>query len=282
MKYFMALIFCLFLGITNIIPLCAQEPDLLQANLIPATDNHGTIRFGILLPPSYEDNSLAFPVIYYMHGANQYYLAPRAKWIASFFNKQFTEGLLPEFIMVFIDGGEGWWMDHDDGDPLLEREIVNHLIPHVDQNYRTIPSKRLTMGYSMGGNGAVFFYTKHPELFAAAISLDGGIVTYEDYLNRTGGRPDIVRDEDYFLVYGSPYGWIKKNRKALVEKEDTSILLTAGFLIDANKEFFSVLEDQEIPAKLFEFGYDHEFGYVFSQSQKELLKFLSKRLNHAE
>ncbi len=184
--------------------------------------------------------------------------------------------------MVFIDGGEGYWMNHYDGSPMLETEIVDYLIPYIDKNYRTIPSKRLIMGYSMGGNGAAFLYMKYPELFAAAASLDGGIVTYEDYLYRTGGRPEIISDKDYFLEYGSPYGWVKKNRKAISAKPDTSILLTAGFLIDANKEFLSLLEDEEIPAKFVEFGYNHEFGYVFSESQDELLRFILKNLNQAQ
>jgi len=226
--YYRILLCCLLLGFPARNSISAQESELLKPWVIPETDEHGPILFGILLPPSYEDHSQAFPVIYYMHGMNQYYLAPRAQWIASFFIEQFTEEQFPECIMVFIDGGEGWWMDHYDGDPMLETEIVNYLIPHVDQNFRTLPSKRLTMGYSMGGNGAVFFYTKHPELFSAAISLDGGIVTYDDYLYRTGGRADIISDEDYFFEYGSPYGWVKRNREALINKADTSILLTAG------------------------------------------------------
>ncbi len=282
MRYF-RIIFCyLFLGLVYTNSICAQEPDLLERCVIPATDEHVEINFGILMPPSYENNPKSYPVIYYLHGMNRYYAGPRAQWIASFFDKQFAKGQLPEFIMVFIDGGEGWWMDHYDGDPMLETEIVNYLIPHMDQNYRTLPSKRLTMGYSIGGNGAVFFYTKHPELFAATISLDGGIITYDDLLNRMGERPEIISDEDYFFEYGSPYGWVKRNREALIDKPDTSILLTAGFIIDANKEFLSVLENQEIPAKLVEFGYDHEFGYVFSESQDELLKFIAKRLDQPD
>ena len=184
--------------------------------------------------------------------------------------------------MVFMDGGEGYWMDHCDGSPLLETDIVNYLIPYMDNNYRTLPSRRLIMGYSMGGNGAVFFYTKHPDLFAASISLDGGIVTYEDYLYRTGGRPEIISDKDYFLEYGSPYGWAGRNRLALIEKQDTSILLTAGFLVDANRKFLSLLEDEGIAAKYIEFGYDHEFGFVFSESQDELIRFISKRLARSE
>jgi len=278
MKHFATLVFCLLSAMMHMNFICAQEANLLEQCVIPETDEHGTINFAILVPPSYENSPGSYPVIYYMHGANRYYAGPRAEWIATFFNKKFTEGQLPECILVFSDGGEGFWCDHYDGDPMLETEIVNYLIPHVDQKFRIVPSKRLIMGYSMGGNGAAFFYTKHPELFVAAISLDGGIVTYEDYLYRTGGRPEIISDEDYFFEYGSPYGWVKRNRKALIEKPDTSILLTAGFLVDPNKEFLSLLEAEEIPAKFVEFGYDHEFGYVFSESQEELLKFLAKKL----
>ena len=281
MKCLSKLFSFLALGLVYTASLCAQEPDLIKQSVIPSTDEHGTIRFGVMVPPSFESDARSFPVIYYLHGMNQYYLATRAQWIASFFIEQFTTGQLPECIMVFIDGGEGYWMNHYDGDPMLETEKVNYLIPHMDKNYPTIPSLRLIMGHSMGGNGAAFFYTKHPELFAAAISLDGGIVTYEDYLYRTGGRPDIISDEDYFFEYGSPYGWVKRNRKALIEKPDTSILLTAGFVIDANKEFLSVLEKQEIPAKFVEFGYNHEFGYVFSESQDELIQFIADRLDPA-
>lgn len=281
MKYCFKLIIILSIGFVYPNSIYAQELDLLKANVIPATDEHAAINFGIVLPPSYENTSGAYPVIFYMHGLNRYFAGPRAQLIASFFTEQFTEGNLPECIMVFLDGKEGYWCDHYDGDPLIETEVINYLIPHLDQNYRTNPTKRLIMGYSMGGNGAVFFYTKHPELFVAAASLDGGIISYEDYLYRTGGRPEIISDEAYFLEYGSPYGWVKRNRTALREKPDTSILLTAGYIIDANKEFLSLLQDKEIPAKFVEFGYDHEFGYVFSESKDELIRFIAKRLDQS-
>jgi len=277
MKHFATLVFCLLSAMMHMNFICAQESDLLKECTIPATDNHGTIKFGIVVPPSYENSPGSYPVIYYMHGLNGYYAGPRAEWLASFFHTQFTEGRLPECILVFPDGGEGFWCDHYDGDPMLETEIVNYLIPHMDKNYRTIPSKRLTMGYSAGGMGAVSFYVKHPELFAAAISLDGSIVTWEEFLYFQGNRPEIFENADYYYEY-SPFKWVELNRKALTQNPDTSIFLSAGFLVDPNKEFLSLLEAEEIPARFVEFGYDHEFGYVFSESQEELLKFLAKKL----
>ena len=259
-------------------PLHAQESSLIQPFSIPVQEGNDSIRFGVVLPPSYAETDHPYPVIYYMHGANRYYVGPRAQWIASYFNEKFTGGLLPEFILVFIDGGEGYWMNHYDGDPQLETAIVNDLIPFMDSNYRTDRARRVTMGYSLGGNGAIFFFTKHPELFAAGVSLDGGIVTYEDYLVRTGGRPEIISDEDYFNEFGSPYGWVNRNREALIAKQDTCIFLSAALLKEANSEFASLLRIEGISFKYIELKYlDHEFGYVFSGSEEALMQFLSEK-----
>ncbi len=257
----------------------AQNTSLITPVEIQANEQHETIRFGVMLPPSYTLTDRTYPVVYYMHGANRYYLSSRAEQIASIFTEKFTTARLPEFIMVFIDGGEGYWMDHFDGALLLETDIVETLIPYMDRTYRTDPDRRLTMGYSMGGNGAVFFYTKHPELFAATASLDGGIVTYEDYIARTGGRPEIIPDVAYFLENGSPYGWVERNRDALQAKQDTSIFLSAALLKEAHHEFLSLLEAQQIPAMYVELAdYNHEFGYVFSESEEALTRFLLKTL----
>jgi S-formylglutathione hydrolase FrmB len=270
------------LGLTVLNPTLAQDPYLVKQCVIPETNEHGEINFGIMVPPSFEKESVSYPLIFYLHGMNNYYAGPRAQWIASYFQKQITEGQLPDFLMVFVDGQDGFWCDHHDGDPLLETELVKYLIPYLDKNYPTNPSKRLIMGFSAGGNGAITFYAKHPELFKGVISLDGGIISHEDFLYRIGEKPDIIGDESYFYEYCSPYKWVKRNRHALIDKADTSILLTAGFILDANKEFLSVLKEQEIPAKLVEFGYDHEFRYVLSQSEDELMRFINKRLNQVQ
>lgn len=278
LRYF--LIIFLSWGFFYGVSVSAQEPGLITPEEIQATRQHEAIRFGVMLPPSYPLSDNSYPVVYYMHGANRNYLGPRAQWIASFFNGRFKNAQLPEFIMVFIDGGEGYWMDHCDGAPLLETDIVKVLVPYMDSIYRTDPDTRLTMGYSMGGNGAAFFFTKHPELFTATASLDGGIVTYEDYLGRTGGRPEIVSDEEYFLEFGSPYGWVKRNREALQAKQDTAIFLSAALLKEANHQFLSLLEAEHIPARYIELAdFNHEFGYVFSGSEEALMQFLLKILN---
>ena len=280
MKHSGYLIGCLVFGLFCAVSICAQEPSSIKPCAIPVMKADDSIRFGVALPPSYEEVSRSYPVIYYMHGANRYYLGPRAQWIASFFHEQFTEGQLPEFILVFIDGGEGYWMNHYDGDPQLETEIVSYLVPYMDKNYHTDPASRLTMGYSMGGNGAIFFFAKHPELFTAGASLDGGIVTYEEYLARTGGRPEIISDADYFYEYGSPYEWVRRNNEALKAKQDTCIFLSTALLKEANKEFLSVLEEEGIPARFIELDdLNHDFGYVFSGSEDALMQFLIKKLH---
>jgi enterochelin esterase-like enzyme len=268
------------MGITT--SLFAQQNDLIHPCVIPETQEHGPIGFGVMLPPSYENHALNFPVIYYLHGLNQNYLSERAKWIASFFHTQMTGGKLPECILVFPDGVDGFWCDHRDGNPLLETEAVNYLIPFLDSNYNTDHSKRLLMGFSAGGVGAVLFYVKHPGIFSAAVSLDGALMNWEDFLSFQGEKPDIFGSADYYYEYGSPNLWVERNRRLLIEKSDTSIFLSAAFLRKANKEFLSILEEQGIPARYVEVDCGHEFGCIFSKSQQELMRFLTNILDQDE
>lgn len=269
---------CLALGLFWASSLCAQDPGFVKKDSVLSTKEHGTIRFVVALPPSYENQTRSYPVIYYLHGLNQDYLSPRVQWIASFFGNQFSEGQLEEFILVFVDGKDGFWCDHADGDPLLETELVKYLVPFVDENYRSDPSRRLIMGYSAGGNGAVFFYAKHPDLFIAALSLDGALMTWEEFRSFQGEKPDIIGTADYYYEYASPNKWVERNREILTEKPDTSLFISAAYLKSVNRGFLSILHDQGIPASYIEVDCTHEFGCIFSESQEELLRFLAKKL----
>jgi enterochelin esterase-like enzyme len=278
MKYFNLIIYFV-LGLLSSQMTRAQESEPIQLGVIPANDEQDLIHFGILLPPSYEKVEGSYPVIYYLHGMNQYYASPRAQWMASFFMDQFKEGDLPEFIMVFVDGGEGFWCDHFDGNPLVETELMNYLIPYVDKEYSTDTSRRLIMGWSAGGAGALTFYTKHPEEFTAVISLDGILLTWEDFQHRIGERPQIISDSAYFYTFGSPYEWVKTNASALLEKKDTSLFLAGALLTKDYQQFLSMLGDLGIPATYTEVGCGHEFRCVFAACQERLLPFITHSLS---
>jgi endo-1,4-beta-xylanase len=82
-------------------------------------------------------------------------------------------------IMVFPNGGcRSFYQDSDDsklGKVMAETTVIRELIPHIDQTYRTIPTRdgRCIEGFSMGGLGAMYFAVKYPDLFCSLFSQAG-------------------------------------------------------------------------------------------------------------
>ena len=59
--------------------------------------------------------------------------------------------------------------------PLWETYHLRQLLPWIDAHFRTLAtrSQRAVAGVSMGGNGALHYAARHPDLFVAAASFSG-------------------------------------------------------------------------------------------------------------
>jgi len=257
-----------------------QRSDLLQHRVIPTKEGRDSMAFCLMLPPSYPNDRAAYPVIYYLHGLGDEYDGTLSQYLADFFMKQFRDSNFPEAIMVFPDGEDGTWVDHHDGDPSLESDVTGALIPYIEKAYRTEPSNRLIMGWSAGGHGALYFFTKYPGLFKGVVSLDGSIVTWEEFLHFEKERANQITNADsvYFYEHCSPYPWVARNRQPLLQKTKPSIFLAASFFIPTHQRFLSVLQDLDIPYSYHEMDCGHELGCVMSEVSDELLMFISRVL----
>lgn len=140
-------------------------------------------RVWIYLPPDYDSLQKDYPVLYMQDGQNVFDAATSfsGEWeVDESLNQLFDNGDYG-VIVVAIDNGENLrideyspWNNPDygggEGDEYMEF-IVNTLKPHIDSNYRTLPSRKYTglMGSSLGG----------------LISLYGGI-QYQDVFSKVG------------------------------------------------------------------------------------------------
>lgn len=275
MKFSTDLIRCLFFGLFWSTLLSCQDHTSIRHILIPATSEHGTIDYGVMLPPSYKNNGQLYPVIYYLHGLNGSYSGWDAQMVAEFFTKYSQTGDIPESILIFPEGEEGFWFNHYDRDPLLEEEIIKILIPHIDDSYPADPRNRLIMGWSSGGVGAISLFSRHPGLFKAAVSLDGAILSWEEFVHFQGNRPKIVNNSDYYYENCSPHEWIVRNTNLIKNRQDTTLFLAASLFAGSHQNFIEILSDQGIPFKYKELSCNHDFSCVFSEISDELLSFLS-------
>jgi endo-1,4-beta-xylanase len=137
--------------------------------------------YRVYLPPDYNDNkSRRYPVIYYLHGANE--SATTAAEEANYVQRldaAIRAKLMPPAVVILVQApNRAFYIDSKDGAFPVESVIIKNLVPHVDATYRTIARRegRAIEGHSMGGFGALRLAFKYPELFASVSSFAAALV----------------------------------------------------------------------------------------------------------
>jgi S-formylglutathione hydrolase FrmB len=143
----------------------------------PALDAPTGVR--VLLPASYSSSRRRYPVLYLLHGCCNGTTGYRT-WTDKLGAEALTAGL--PLIVVMPDGGSNggyvnWWNFGGQGPPEWETYDIDQLIPWVDRHYRTIASRsgRAVAGLSMGGDGAIHYAARHPDMFVSASAYSGAV-----------------------------------------------------------------------------------------------------------
>ena len=173
------------------LPLAAENWNNPPSNL-PAGAEHKTfmstsmkteVGYNIYLPPGYSSDKAAdkvtrWPVLYYLHGRG----GNESSHTGAFaqFDQAIKDKKIPPFIYVHaMCGSNSGYVDAVDGSIMGETVFIKELIPHIDATYRTFPLKggRAVEGFSKGGQGALLFAFKFPELFSSCIGYAAGLAS---------------------------------------------------------------------------------------------------------
>ncbi len=169
------------------------ESEVLRGN--PAGDPH-LRRIPVYLPPSYDrDESRRYPVLLVLTGftgRGRMLLndSPFSPSLDDRLDALVASGRCAEMIVVMPDcwtrfGGSQYLDSAATG--RYATHLVNELVPWVDANLRTLPSRlhRGVVGKSSGGFGALTLGMKHADVFGAVASHSGD--AYFEYCY----RPDL-------------------------------------------------------------------------------------------
>jgi len=235
------------------------------------------VGYVIYLPPGYDDPANAerqYPVVYYLHGGGQFGSELR---MANFMTVQYIDlieaSAVPPRIYVLVNGGR--YSHYDYGESLGETAFVKELIPHIDENYRTIATRlgRAIEGFSAGGRGTARIVFKYPELFCSAAAMAGGH-QHERMVSdgrATENNVGIPLPRDY-------NSWDRVSQYAAREgAPELEILVVVGTEdqnYESNLAWMDHLESLGIP---FESrivpDIDHDRGRIFSQIGDEIITF---------
>lgn len=138
------------------------------------------------LPPGHDDLSYRrYPTVYLLssHGHTGQGLMNWRPWdvdIKTQLDRLFESGLIGPMIVIMPDmwtrfGGSQYINSLGMG--RYEDYLIDEIIPMVDRNYRTIPSRnhRGILGRSSGGFGAITQAMHHPEVFSAVACHSGDL-----------------------------------------------------------------------------------------------------------
>ena len=146
-----------------------------------------TMKYNILLPAEYDASDERYPVLYLLHGLTQNY----TRW--SRLGAPAYAGLFNDLIVVMPDGGNSWYVNYAESAGGQrndwEDHIIEDVIGHVDENFRTISRRegRAITGLSMGGYGSLTLGLHHPEMFISVGSTSGAISYGRDAARRLRG-----------------------------------------------------------------------------------------------
>ena len=161
------------------------------------------VKFSVYLPENYFENEVRYPVVYLLHGLGD----NESSWleygrIAQYADLSVNSGESVPMIFIMPQGFRTYYVNDYQGSFLYQDMFVKELVPHIDSLFRTIPDKqsRATLGYSMGGFGAIMLHLKHPDVFGTSVPLSMSVRTDQQYMTEEASG----WDEQWGRLFGAP------------------------------------------------------------------------------
>lgn len=269
------LVFCLLVGTMN---MYAAKIDTLQ---IPSVAMSKTYKAAVVLPNSYAKSKSNYPVLYLLHGAYGHF----NDWLSKTPDKMLVHNLADKYnIIIVMPEGEtfSFYLDSPvNKGSQFETYITKEVVQKIDQTYRTVADKkgRVISGLSMGGHGAMYLSTRHPELYSAVGSMSGALDMGSIVTPESKERVTKLL-EPVFGPNGAPQEVYAANAVMnMVDKIKTNKLPTIidcgvdDFLIETNRELHRRLVYSKVPHEYIERPGAHTWEYWENALPTHLLFF---------
>ncbi|GAB3971632.1 alpha/beta hydrolase family protein [Spirosoma terrae] len=256
---------------------------------VQSTSMNRTLRAAVVLPERYKKlKKQPFPVLYLLHGGTGSF----RDWLTKTPDKTLLHRLADQYNLIIVtpDGDPtSYYFDS----PLIktsqfETFISKELIDKIDNTYRTVRDRkgRIIAGLSMGGHGAMFISSRHPDLYAAAGSMSG-VMNINTSTWKVPADFAKSRSENFVKLLGapkdgdSPYpGYTMVTLAEQLKKNNLPLIFDVGvddFLIVGNRDLHQQLVANQTPHDYTERPGAHTWEYWENALPYQVL-FFSKIL----
>ena len=243
-----------------------------------------TLRAGVVLPEGYQKSDAPFPVLYLLHGGSGGF----RDWLTKVPDSTLLHRLADQYHLIIVtpDGDPtSYYFDS----PLIktsqfETFITKELVEKIDQTYRTIKDKkgRVIAGLSMGGHGAMYLSSRHPELYTAAGSMSG-VMNINTASWKVPAEFAKSRAENFAKLLGpaqngsAPYpGYTMVTLADKLKANGLALIFDVGvddFLIDTNRDLHQQLVANQTPHDYTERPGGHSWEYWENALPYQMLFF---------
>lgn len=239
---------------------------------IPSAAMNKTYRAAVVLPDAYAKSKTAFPVLYLLHGGGGEF----SDWLKQTPDKMLLHKLADQykFIIVTPEGERlGGYLDSPvQEDNKFETYITQEVLTKIDNTYRTVQNRkgRVITGLSMGGHGALYLATRHPDLYCAAGSMSGALdldpanwsISAEFAEQIKPGFERILGPLDAEPNHYAAHSVVNMVEK--IRKNDVKLIIDCGvedFLLEPNRELHRRLVYAKVPHVYMEMPGAHTWDY---------------------
>ena len=247
----------------------AAKVDTLE---VQSTVMQKKIKIVVAVPDAYRKSRSSYPVLYLLHGGSGSY----KDWLSKTPDKSIVKNMADQYnlIIVMPDAGPvSYYFDSPrDKSSQYETFITKEVIAAVDNRYRTLEKRegRVIAGLSMGGHGALFLSTRHPDLYCAAGSMSG-VMNINTSTWKVPNDFRKLRRERFEQLLGEPKdtlnpypGYTLVTMTDDVKKSGLKIIFDCGvddFLIEPNRDFHQKLLQNGTPHDYIERPGGHTWEY---------------------
>lgn len=259
---------------------CAQEkPRIIEGLSMNSKILSQEVKYSIILPEDYYTSKKSYPVVYLLHGLGD----NESSWleygqVSQTVDAAVRKGEIIPMIYVMPEGYRNYYVNDYAGKFLYEDMFIKELVPFVDKQYRTVADKnhRATLGYSMGGFGALVLPLRNPEVISVSVPLSISVRTDAQYMTEDASGWDDQWGRLFGAVGVTGDGRITEYYKQhspfhIFAQQDLSKLKDLKLYIDngddeetlcrSNEELHMLLRDRNFPHEFRVRNGGHEFQY---------------------
>jgi S-formylglutathione hydrolase FrmB len=230
-----------------------------------------TYKAAVVLPASYAKSKAAYPVLYLLHGGGGHF----RDWLTSTPDKMLVKNLADQYnLIIVMPEGEtfSWYLNSPlNKESQFETYVTVEVINKIDSTYRTVRNSkgRVITGLSMGGHGAIYLSTRHPNLYCAAGSMSGALdmnwtnwkIPPQFATGIKQGFQKLVGDTTNTDLYAT---YSAVNMADKMKKNNLKIIIDCGvddFLVETNRELHRRLVYNQTPHDYTERPGGHTWDY---------------------